>query len=127
MLRMPCYRYYATSAILLMIRYIWAIFLRAGIICLQLVKIDILDPSGGVLYTLLQFCSCWIYKIQVWRHPDLKDPNSEIYFRWVLDPSNMGCPCFCYFSEGSRTRPDGPIKKIPKLLARFDFNLQLFL
>ena len=63
-----------------MLEYIWAIFLRAGIICLQLVKIDILDPSGGVLYTLLQFCSRWIYKIQVWRHPDLKDPNSEIYF-----------------------------------------------
>ena len=61
-------------------RYIWVIFMRAGIICLQLVKIDILDPSGGVLYTLLQFCSRWIYKIQVWRHPDLKDPNSEIYF-----------------------------------------------
>ena len=56
---------------------IWAIFLRADIICLQLVKIDILDPLGGVLYTLIQFCSCWIYKIQVWRHLDLKDSNSE--------------------------------------------------
>ena len=26
----------------------WALFLRGNIICLQLVKIDILDPSGGV-------------------------------------------------------------------------------
>ena len=57
-----------------------AIFLRGSIICLQLVKNDILDPSGGVLYELIQCCSSWIYKIQVWRHPDLKDPNSVIYF-----------------------------------------------
>jgi hypothetical protein len=57
--------------------FIWAIFLRADIICLQLVKIDILDPLGGVLYTLLESCSCWIYKIQIWRHLDLKDPNAE--------------------------------------------------
>ena len=59
---------------------------------------------------------------QIWR---IQIP--KFIFRWVLDPSNMGCPCFCYFSEGSRTRPDGPIKKIPKLLARFDCNLQLCL
>ena len=28
---------------------IWALFLRANIICLQLVEIEILSPSGGVI------------------------------------------------------------------------------
>ena len=28
--------------------HIWVLFLRANIISLQLVKIEILDPSGGV-------------------------------------------------------------------------------
>ena len=73
----PIDLYTIITPVLLFMGGIWAIFLRADIICLQLVKIDILDPLGGVLYTLLQFCSCWIYKIQVWRHLDLKDPNSE--------------------------------------------------
>ena len=35
---------------------IWALFLTGSIILLQLVKIEILDPSGGVLSSKVEFC-----------------------------------------------------------------------
>ena len=36
--------------------HIWALFLTGSIILLQLVKIKILDPSGGVLSSKVEFC-----------------------------------------------------------------------
>ena len=35
---------------------IWALFLTGSIILLQLVKIEILDPPGGVVSSQVEFC-----------------------------------------------------------------------
>ena len=146
MLHIPCFRYYVKSAKLLMICYVchvtdimlhlpyywWYVTYGrfswgpALFVC-SWSKLTYWTPQEGSYIHCYSFVLAGSTKsrfggTQIWR---IQIP--KFIFRWVLDPSNMGCPCFCYFSEGSRTRPDGPIKKIPKLLARFDCNLQLCL
>ena len=57
---------------------IWALCLSPCKIMLQLVKIEVLDPSLGVLFICLDINFLQICKIQVWRIQDLKVPNSGV-------------------------------------------------
>ena len=43
-------------------------------------KIEVLDPSIGVLLICLVIDFLQICKIQVWKRQDLKDPNSYVNF-----------------------------------------------
>ena len=56
---------------------------------LQLVKIEILDPPGRVLNKVFLFCLLHIHKIQVYKHRDLKVPNSKTLFERVSGPSKV--------------------------------------
>ena len=68
---------------------IWAKSASPNTKMLQLVKIEILNPSGGVLYDWLQCCPSRFWKFrhissQIWRI------QIKIFiFRGVLDPSNL--------------------------------------
>ena len=84
--------------------------MAGSIILLQLVKIEILDPSGGVLSLYVDFICLRIHKIQIWRRSDLKDPylnillwrglgplqhrvcQFSVLFRGVQDPSRWTRP-----------------------------------
>ena len=52
-------------------------------------KIEILDPPGRVLNKVFLFCLLYFHKIQVYKHPDLKVPNSKILFERVSGPSKV--------------------------------------
>ena len=65
---------------------IWALFLRGNIICLQLVKIEILDPSGGVFTYQIGFGFFLICKIQILRHSDFEDPHLKCSLQNGLGP-----------------------------------------
>ena len=56
-----------------------SIFLTGNIILLQLVKIEVLDPSGGVLSLYVDFICLRIHNIQIWRRLDLKQKNYKYF------------------------------------------------
>ena len=67
-------------------------------------KIEILEPSGGVLYGRLQCCSPRFGKCRHWSSQFWRNRNKILIFRGVLDPSYLevslteNCRLFCFGS-----------------------------
>ena len=85
---------------------IWAKSASPSTKMLQLVKIDILDPSVGVRNYWVQFCPSRFRKFRHLSSHFWRNKNELLIFGGVLDPSNLRFSSSENFKfEGSRTPP----------------------